>query len=411
MSVVDVKSNVVPTPEWGFDEEAEARILTQVRELRPLLQQNAAATEAQRTPTREVIAALDAIDAWSVAIPKRLGGHGVGARGLARISAEMAKGDPSIAWVSQIINGTTWVTTLASDELQAEIFGNGVPKISGVFNPPGNAIAVAGGYRVSGRWPYASGCRQAKWGQWGIKIAHSDGSCVPGNFCYIPMAELRIEDTWHVPGMQGTGSDTVIAEDIFVPERRVVHAAKSYNYVEPGKVRYGAPSDYFAQISFVHRTSAGVLLGAAEGLLETVCEAAKVKPMVGTTLVRQIDSGAVVRDLGEAAAKLITARSLIEGAAHELDLAALERRVMSELERARNKLQASYAVQIMDEAVQSLMFVAGSGAFNYSSPASRYWRDFNVASRHFAYIPVVAFEAYGRSLLGVAPNIVPPHML
>jgi hypothetical protein len=71
---VDVKSSVVPAPKWGFDEEAEARILAQVRELRTLLQQNAAATEAQRSPTKEVVAALDAIDAWSLAVPKRLGG-------------------------------------------------------------------------------------------------------------------------------------------------------------------------------------------------------------------------------------------------------------------------------------------------------------------------------------------------
>lgn len=412
MTLAHAKNDLSPEEHpWSFDDQAEARALAQLRDLRPLLQRDAAAGEAQRTPTDEVIAALDGINAWCLAVPKRLGGQGIGARGVLRISAEMAKGDPSVAWVSQIINGTTWVTTLASDELQAELFADGPPKISGVFNPPGEAIPTTGGYRVTGRWPYASGCRQSKWGQWGIKIIHPDGASVPGNFCYIPMAEMQIENTWRVPGMQGTGSDTVVAEDIFVPERRVVHAAKSYNYVEPGKVHFGAPSDYFAQISFVHRTSAGVLLGAAEGLLETVCEAAKVKPMVGTTFARQSESGAVLRDLGEAAAKLTAARTLLEGVTHELDVFALQRQAMSEAERARNKVQASYAVQIMDEAVQSLMFVAGSGAYNEPNQASRYWRDFNVASRHFAYIPGVAFEVYGRSLLGVTPNIVPPHML
>src|SRR3546814_1885089 len=74
---------------------------------------------------------------------------------------------------------------------------------------------------------------------WGIKIVHADGTVVPGNFCYIPAAELKLEDSWYVTGLQGTGSDTIVVEDVFVPEKRVVHAARSFNYVEPGKKHYG----------------------------------------------------------------------------------------------------------------------------------------------------------------------------
>src|SRR3546814_1371550 len=66
---------------------------------------------------------------------------------------------------------------------------------------------------------------------WGIKIVHADGTVVPGNFCYIPAAELKLEDSWYVTGLQGTGSDTIVVEDVFVPENRVVHAARSFNYV------------------------------------------------------------------------------------------------------------------------------------------------------------------------------------
>src|SRR3546814_9254569 len=110
-------------------------------------------------------------------------------------SSDVCSSDlPSAAWVSQIINGTTWVTSLGPDALQEELFANGVPKIAGAFNPPGTAIPVEGGYRVTGKWPYASGIRHADWGQWGIKIVHADGTVVPGNFCYIPAAELQLEE-------------------------------------------------------------------------------------------------------------------------------------------------------------------------------------------------------------------------
>src|SRR3546814_15156000 len=88
------------------------------------------------------------------------------------------------------------------------------------LNPPGTAIPVEGGYRVTGKWHYASGIRHADWGQWGIKIVHADGTVVPGNFCYIPAAELTLEDSWYVTGLRGAGSDTSVVEGVFVPENR-----------------------------------------------------------------------------------------------------------------------------------------------------------------------------------------------
>ncbi|MDB5686596.1 MAG: hypothetical protein JWR77_1185, partial [Rhizorhabdus sp.] len=210
--------------------------------------------------------------------------------------------------------------------------------------------------------------------------------------------------------LQGTGSDTVVVEDIFVPAHRVVLATKSYNYVEPGKRNYGAPSDYFAQMALVHRTMCGVPLGAMEGLLEQVIRTATVKPLVGTVFARQADSQVVARDIGEAATRIDTARMLIEAATGELDQAAIERRVLTERERAANKAKANHAILMLQEAAQTLMNVAGSSAFNHANPAARYWRDFNMVSRHFGNIPNVGYEIYGRSLLGVTPSAAPPHM-
>lgn len=395
---------------FGFDEAAGEAAIEAAIGLRGLLQAEAHGGDVQRYPSQRVIDALTEADLWAVAVPKRLGGRGASATALTRMGAELAKGDPSVAWVSQIINGTTWVTSLGPDALQDEIFANGVPRIAGAFNPPGRAIPVAGGYRVTGAWPYASAIRHTQWSQWGIRIVQPDGTEQPGNFCYIPTDELTIRDTWFVTGLQGTGSDTAIVEDVFVPANRVVLAERSYNYVEPGKRNYGDPSDYFAQMAFVHRTMTGTPLGAAEALLATVSETAQIKPMVGTLFPRQVDSAVVVHDIGEAAIKIDAARLLIEDATRTIDTAALAGQRLTERERARNKAQANYAIQILEEAVQSLMTVAGSAAFNHANPASRYWRDFNMVARHFGNIPAVGHELYGRSLLELGPGVIPPFM-
>src|SRR3546814_19975003 len=125
--------------------------------------ENAAKGDVQRYPAPEVIAAFDKADLWAVAVPQRLGGRGVSATALVRMGAELAKGDPSAAWVSPIINGTTWVTSLGPDALPEALVAHGVPKIAGAFNPPGTALPGEGGYRVTGQWPYASGITQPDW--------------------------------------------------------------------------------------------------------------------------------------------------------------------------------------------------------------------------------------------------------
>ncbi len=396
--------------EWGFDEEGAREAIAAAAGLRELLAKHAVEGDLQRYPGPEVIKALDDARLWALAVPKRLGGRGLSATALARVGAELAKGDPSVAWVFQIINGTTWVTSLASDALQEELFKDGVPKIAGVFNPPGIAVPVEGGYRVSGAWPYASAIRHAAWGQWGIKIVNPDGTEVAGNFCYVPASDFRVTDTWFVTGMQGTGSDTVVIEDVFVPEHRVVHAAKSYNFVEPDKRNHGANSDFFAQMALVHRTMCGVPLGAMEALLDHVSRSATSRPLVGTIYARQSDSDVVAREIGEAATKIHAARVLIESATMELDEAALDRRVLSEDQRARNKAKANYAMAILQEASRALMNVAGSSAFNNGNPASRYWRDFEMVSRHFGNIATVGYQVYGQSLLGSSQRAALPFM-
>ena len=143
----------------AFRDELVPGIIEKVRALRPLLRQNAKAGEAQRTPTAEVIKAIDDLGIWWMIVPRRWGGLGLSATAMTRINAELAKGDPSVAWVSQILNGTTWVGTLGSDALQQELYGNGLPRICSAATPLGTAQPVEGGYLDSGRWPYCSGSR------------------------------------------------------------------------------------------------------------------------------------------------------------------------------------------------------------------------------------------------------------
>jgi alkylation response protein AidB-like acyl-CoA dehydrogenase len=390
---------------WGFRDDLVPRILEQVRALRPLLRKNAQAGEAQRTPTAEVIKAVDDLGIWWMVVPRRWGGLGLSATAMTRINAELSKGDPSVAWVSQIINGTTWVGTLGSDALQQALYGNGRTRICSAITPPGTAQPVEGGYLVSGRWPYCSGSRQANWAMMGVMRLNADGTKTPACLAYLPMSKVTIEDTWFSVGMQGTGSDTIVAKDVFVPHHLFVPIEKSFNQHEPGKRHLGEPSDYYSLVTFVRSTGMGLVVGAAEAMLEIVLDGAKTRGVVTTTYARQTDSQVFLRDVGEAATKIRTARRLIEGTTRAIDEAALQRRALAPEERGELKADSALANELIVSAAEKLMFLSGSSAFFLTNELSRFWRDINVAARHVTNLPNLGYEVHGRGLLG-QPNII-----
>jgi alkylation response protein AidB-like acyl-CoA dehydrogenase len=405
--VAEIKAGAVhELPQtWDFRDELVPEILAKVRALRPLLRKNAAAGEAQRSPTDEVIEAIDELGIWWMIVPRRWGGLGLSSTAMAQINAELAKGDPSVAWVSQILNGTTWVGTLGSDALQEGLYGNGRPRICSAVTPPGTAQPVEGGYLVSGRWPYCSGSRQAKWAMMGVLRLNADGTKTPACLAYLPMSEVTIEDTWYSVGMQGTGSDTIVAKDVFVPNHMFVPIEKSFNQHEAGKRHLGEPADYYSLVTLVRSTGMGLVVGAAEAMLEIVLEGAKTRGVITTTYAKQTDSQVFLHDVGEAATKIRTARRLIEGTSRAIDAAALERRPLPPQVRSELKADSALANELIVAAAEQLMFLSGSSAFFLTNDLSRFWRDINVAARHVTNLPNIGYELHGRGLLGM-PNII-----
>jgi len=393
----------------GFAEGLEADLLERARSLVPLLRRNAPLGEEQRYPTDEVVAALDDLGTWATITPRRWGGLGLPSISLHRINRELAKGDPAVAWVHQLLNGCTWIASLTSDRLQEEIFtGSKPPRVCSSFAIPCRAEPVEGGYIVNGTWPYNSGSRQSVWGQYLVTVHHPDGRQVPGNFVYIPVSELEISNDWQCAGIQGSSSDSSTARNVFVPEHRFVPVDRTFGHREEGKRHVGEPCDNWQVIPLIRAAGIGLIVGTAEAALELALEGAGRRALAGTSYSKQKDSSVVQRNLGELSAKIAVARDLAEELCTIQDDAALTGKVFTQVERAQQKARASVIVEMLAAAMDKIMFVAGSSAFNRATPLERFWRDLNVASRHAIYIPDTGYEVLGRTLLGVEPNIIPP---
>ena len=383
-------------------------MIAKAKELCPLFQAEAAEGEKRRSPTPAVEKALFDNRILHAFLPKRLGGIGLSTTDFARMQIEIAKGDPAISWVVQIINGTSWVTSLAPDSVQDAVFASGPVAVCGAYNPPGKARKVDGGWIINGSWPYTSGSRQSTWAQQGVVLEGYDGPVVPGiSMVYIPFKDLTIKDTWFVTGMQGTGSDTSIATDVFVPEGQMVLMDERMGQIDRTKRHFGAPSDVLPAVPVVRTTGIAQLIGAVEAMLEIVRAESEKKPVLTTIIGPRIKSGAYMRDLGEAAANLDTAKLILFHLTGDLDDIAVTGREFTLENKARHRAQCSQMIKLIHEASESLMFQAGSSAFALDKPISRYWKDVSMALRHIQNIPTIGYEIFGRNIAG-GEMISPP---
>ena len=382
-------------------------MISRMRALKPLLQEQALSNERLRSLTQKIDAVLRETGAFTMMLPRRWGGPGLSLVDYCRASVEIGKGDLAASWVVQIINTTTWAASLAPDVIQEELFGQGPALVCGVVNVQGTAHKVAGGYRVSGKWPYSSGSRQADWMMAGCKLVDENGGQAPGLYiAYMPMHALAIADTWFVTGLQGTGSDTVVADDVFVPDPML--AAAGGGTAEARKKHAGAPSDWYPVMAVGRATNLAQLLGGAQQMLELIEADVVKKPLIGTMYQKKAESGAYVHDIGRIAAQLNNAELILFDSYRRFDERAAAGKGWSDHELARSKAEGAQAVGLIHRSIEEIMFIGGSSAFALSNPLQRYWRDIHMALRHILHIPQLAFEHYGRQRLELKPDLLPP---
>lgn len=240
---------VLDRPGTSDDARAlRAELVGRAREIVPVLARNAARTEQDRRIVEENISLIDEAGLFAIMKPARLGGGQTDFRTKLEVSRELARGCGSTSWATTLINLCSWFAGLFPDQAQRDVWeaepGN---RIVGVLAPSAEAVEVDGGYRVTGKWGWASGCLHAQWAEVGIPVPDAHGEVVDQGLALIPMSDLTIEDTWYVAGMRGTGSNTLVAKDVFVPQHRIISLpaaiAGRYGTEHTDEVLYRAAAD------------------------------------------------------------------------------------------------------------------------------------------------------------------------
>jgi alkylation response protein AidB-like acyl-CoA dehydrogenase len=309
--------------------------------------------------------------------------------------------------VASLINVCAWLTALFPERAQQDVWGaNPDAWVAGSLAPHGDAVAVDGGWRVTGKWMWASGSMHAQWAACGIHMNDGKGETVNFGLSLMPMSELAIEDTWFVAGMKGTGSNTIVAKDVFVPEHRFLPYPAAFG----GGYRTEHTDEIVYRVALVPVTIlilVGSQLGMAQAALDYVIEKSSARGITHTNYTRQRESTGFQILVAEAAMKIETARLHAYRAADDLDACAATGRHPDLRERARIRADAALVAKYCREAVEILVSAHGTSSMADASPLQRFWRDVHVASRHAITDWQVNLEIYGKALLGVEPNITP----
>src|SRR5262245_33102039 len=207
--------------------------------------------------------------------PARWGGLEVEPRTFFDVQMTVAAACPSSAWVLGVVGVHSWQLALFPREAQEEVWGKDPESlISSSYAPTGKVTRVEGGFRISGRWSFSSGCDHCAWVFLGGFVPVAAGEKPDMRTFLLPRADYRIEDNWHVAGLKGTGSKDIVVDDVFVPEHRTHRLIDGYFLRSPGNEVNTAPLYKlpFGQV-FVRSVSTSAI-GIAQGALAAYLEVA-----------------------------------------------------------------------------------------------------------------------------------------
>ncbi len=338
---------------------------------------------------------------YSMARPKAFGGLELDPITMFRVVEEVARQDSAAAWNFSMSVSCHLFLAWLPDEGAAEILHSHPQTLfAGSFTPGRQTLAVDGGYRLHGQWPFASGCHDGHWFVFIPEIMDGDqprrndqGNPVQ-RFMFLPANQVTILDTWHTLGMRGTGSQDVVVSDIFVPER---HTALLAPLEQPG-MTYRGPLYRLAlwvAVAFLACSALGIARAAIDDLIALARTKTPSYTSAGLSQ-RQV----VQRQVAKAEATLGAGRAYLYTTFQETWDAAVRGAQIPLDQKLHIQLAASHAIVCAAKAVELVHAAAGTSSIRNEYQFQRYFRDVHTITQH-AFASASRYESVGARMLGM----------
>jgi alkylation response protein AidB-like acyl-CoA dehydrogenase len=365
-------------------------------------------TETERQVSSEAVTKMREAGLFRIMQPIVYGGYEYGFDAMVRVVEPVAAGCGSTGWVFGLGIVHQWLLATFPKQAQDEYWSDPDAIAAGSYAPVGKALAVDGGYRLSGNWSFTSGCDHAQWLLLGGMIPSAgEGSPPKPGFFLLPRKDVQIDDNWYTMGLAGTGSKNSVVNDMFVPAHRIVPFAELLAGTTPGVSIHENPIYRQSMMAALPFTLVAPVLGMAQGALSDFVEMAKVRTTRGAVAGannRMAEFATIQSRVAEATGSIDAARLMIFDAIKNA-LAAADGDDRANLDlRLRNRLSQAFSVRLLVQAIDALFLASGGQGIFTGKPIQRAWRDAHAAAVHVSMNWDAVSTMYGQYVLGLDPK-------
>lgn len=375
-------------------------LTTEATRRQALLQAQADAIEAARRVPADVAQDLAQAGFFRMLVPKALGGEAVHPTVFVEVLETLAAGDAATAWCVMTGATTGLLAAYLPSQGAQELWGQQPDVImAGIFAPMGKATPVDGGYRLTGRWPFASGCENSHWRMGGAMIMEDgkprmleDGSPAIHSM-FFSADESEVIDTWDTSGLRGTGSHDLAVKDVFVPAHRTL-------CILTDPPTYPHHLTRFPVFGLLAAGVSAVGLGIGRAAIDQLKDIAINKRRPGSKK-SLADQEHIQRGVAEAEAQLQAGRALLHTTLNDVWQASeglQDHESIDVAQRAQVRMATTYAAQAATQAVDAMYQLGGGTSIYKKCPLQRHFRDIHTMTQHIMVTPQI-YKTVGRVLL------------
>lgn len=377
-------------------------VLAAVRPLLPGIAQRARTTDDDRRVPVETVKELTAAGVFRMLQPTRYGGIEADPVDFYEVVRAISGACASTGWVTSVIGVHPWQLALFPDEAQRDVWGqNPDTLVCSSYAPVGRLTEVDGGFELTGRWSFSSGCDHAEWALVGALVMGEKGKAVDFLTVLVPRADYEVDDVWDVIGLRGTGSNDLIVEKTFVPAHRILRNYEHSQLRGPGQQVNTGPL-YRLPFGAIFTTAitapiVGVVDGCLTAYVAMMGDRHRLSLGGGRFAEDPFAQVAVARASSETDAAILQLDRNIRAL---LDCAVAGEEIPMEL-RLRTRRDQVRATERALMAVDILFKTAGGNSLKRGNPIERAWRDAHAGSVHVANDVERALAMYGKGAFGI----------
>jgi 3-hydroxy-9,10-secoandrosta-1,3,5(10)-triene-9,17-dione monooxygenase len=376
-------------------------VLDGVRDLLPGIRERADEAERLRVVPEASIKELEEVGFFRLLQPRRFDGHESDPIDFYNAVRDIAGACGSTGWVSSVVGVHPWQVALFADEAQQAVWGTDTTtRLSSSYAPTGKAVATEGGYALSGKWSFSSGCDHCAWALLGGLVFNDEGQVVDFKTFMVPRQNYTINDVWHMVGLSGTGSNDIVVEDVFVPEAFTLSMSETGRCLGPGQEQN--PSDLY-KLPF-HSIFTGTIttpiIGMAKGAYAEHVEMQQKRTRAAYLGEKaSLDPFAAVR-IARASSEIDAAWALLVNNIRDEQAHVAKGEQIPLGLRLRVRRDQVLGTQRAIDAIDSLFEASGGRALTQGTYLQRAWRDAHAGRVHAANDPERALQMYGAHEFG-----------